>query len=310
MAVATKANSLDPVTQRPVQGQTQVIAGPSQESLGITGLPGFGPSPTRIMQGQQSKDPYRSGLQTSFQGGYDPGVTSYNDYSNDSDSDVRVAQALTNDLSRAHAGQNSGMDQVAGQAQLDAILARIGKKNALGSAIARNPELEGSAENDLRYSASHALSEGLKNTKQNYGSRGLLYSGLRQGGEASVRSNVAGNLAEGLADTKRNYANVAQQQKEAYAALGQQQEQMRLDRANETFDTVTKNNVARAQAMQQLGEGFGRVAGTFAGSQSRTTAATPGSQDRNDYRFMGTGSSDGYGGTQLAASNYDYGTTG
>lgn len=238
---------------------------------------------TRTMSGNQSKDPYRSGLQTSFQGVYDPGSrNSFNTFANDTDADVRQAQELTNIKSAGVSGRNQGVDQVATQAQLDAVLARIGQKNAIGEAIASSDTQEHNAENDLRYTANEALSSGIKNTRENFNGRGLLYSGMRQGGESKVRSGVAGNLAAGLANTKRDYGNQKDANKMAYAAVGHAQEAMKLDAANQAFDTVTRNNIARMQAYQQLGEGIGGVAGAVYGGRGNTTQ-TPSSGGNGGY---------------------------
>ena len=212
--------------------------------------------------GTQSTDPYRSGLQTSFQGQFDPSSShNFTTYANDSDADVRQAQSLQNQLSQAVTGHDPGADQRALAAQLDAVKSRIGLKNALGSSIAANAGQEGQAEDVIRGNANQALGQGIKNTNQNYNNRGLLYSGMREGADNDVRANVASNMASDLAGTKREYANLKESQEQAYASVGQIQQQQNIDRANQVFDTVNQNNIARAQAYQQLYGGLGQVAG-------------------------------------------------
>lgn len=264
--------------------------------------------------GNASGSPYRGDLATNFQGVYDPrNGGAFNTQANDSDADVRQAQELTNLLSgkkyNPNSQQSRGMDSTAITAQLDAVRARIGAKNALGQAISSNGEREGSAENDIRYNAGQAMDQGVSNTRKNYNSRGLLYSGMRQGGEASVRSNVAGQMASGLANTKQEYSSLAETQKQAYSAIGLASQQHQLDLANQAFDTVTKNNVARAQAYQQLGQGVGAVAGMAysASSPSPSQPTNYGAMNptTNDYDRL-----DALEGHELRASGNNYGYTG
>ena len=226
--------------------------------------------------GSQSQDLYRGNLQTDFQGRYDAqNAQNFNSYQNDSDADVRQAQNLTSILSQARAGLNHGVDGAAISAQLAAVKARIGLKNALGQGIAGNEAAERSAEGEIRAEANNALTSGIKNTRENFNNRGMLYSGMRQGGEGAVRSGVAANMGAGLANTKRDYGNLKDQQKLAYAAVGQAQEAARIQSANQAFDTVSRNNIARQQAYQQLGEGLGRAAGTMYSAQGAAPQSTP-----------------------------------
>ncbi len=241
---------------------------------------------TQVDAGNKSNAAFRGDLNTNFGSAFDRGATSYNDFGADSDADVRSAQFLTNQLSEAqntNSRAGRGVNQVATQAQLDAVKARIGLKNSLGQSIASNDSREGQAEDILRGNAGQALGEGIKNTNQNYSNRGLLYSGMREGGVQGVKAGVAGNLAAGLAGTKREYANLQDQQKAAYAAIGQAQQQQNVERANQTFDTVSKNNIARQQAYQQLAGGVGQLGGmaysSYQGSGSNYDSMRPGNNN-------------------------------
>lgn len=233
--------------------------------------------PSRSLQGSTSTQPYRADLQTSFQGAYDPGQN-HASYYGDTDSDVAHAQELTDILSQKHNDPNShaslGVDSAATQAQLDAIKSRIALKNSLGSSIATNASREGQSEDVLKGDANQALASGVKNTQQNYNNRGLLYSGLREGGEQGVRAGVAGNLASGLSSTKREYSTLADQQKAAYAAVGQAQQAQQVQQATDTFNTVSANDIARQQAYQSLAGGVGQLAGAAYGAYNSTPSTT------------------------------------
>ncbi len=240
--------------------------------------------PKQINQiGSQSNQQYRGDLQTDFQGRYDSPGGNFNSYQNDSDADVRHAQEMTSVLSQARAGLNPGVDSNAVAAQLSAIKARIGIKNSLGQAIGSNDAREGQSEDILRGEAGDALNQGVKNTNQNYNSRGLLYSGMREHGVNDVKSGVASNLASGLAGTKQEYSNLKSKQQQAYASVGQAQQAEQVALANQTFETVNQNNIARQQAYQQLAGGVGQVAGMMYGGKSSSTSAPAGYNNPSSY---------------------------
>ncbi len=282
------------LTQPQAPGQPAASAVNNPYTTTTAASPGYGMNhfgahgaQTVTHAGSQSSDPYRSDLQTSFQGAYDPSSASgYTSYNNDSDSDVRQAQNLTSTLSQAHAGLNGGVDQVATQAQLDAVKARIGLKNSLGQSIAGNDANETSAEGILKGDANQSLASGLKNTNQNYNSRGLLFSGMREGADNQVRAGTAANLASGLAGTKEEYSNLKQQQQQAYATIGAAQQQQNVDRAKQTFDTVNQNNIARAQATQQLAGGLGQVAGMAYSSYNKSPQTNYDSMNPNNNNYQ------------------------
>lgn len=268
MAVTAKNSGLvgsqaaTPPKQQPASGYTQFGDGHGTFA-GFNGnsftLPGYASG--QQLAGNTSNDAYRGNLQTDFQNEFsNPGGTIMN-YGNDSDSDVRQAQMLTTILGRGTHGLDQGMDQVATSAQLDAVKARIGLKNSLGQSIGTNASREGEAEDVLRGDVNASMGEGVKHTTQNFNDRGLLYSGMRESGVNKVKAGAASQLSSGLSDTRREYANLKEQQQQAYATIGMQQQQENIQRANQTFDVVSQNNIARQQATQQLAGGIGQIAG-------------------------------------------------
>ncbi len=141
-------------------------------------------------------------------------------------------------------------------------------KNSLSEQIAGSEENLKNAQ-DLNKSVSgSAIGEGLKNTRQNYNGRGLLYSGAREGGEQKVRSTGASQLASAMAGTARDSANSKSAAQNAYASVDLANQQEMIKRSEEAFDTANANSIARTQAMQQLGGGLGAAAGTYFGGRS------------------------------------------
>lgn len=212
---------------------------------------------------------YQGGLQTDFSGSQ-TGINNAGDANNygatSNDSDVLEAQRLTNENFAASHGQNQGVDFNHNNALIDMYKTRIGLKNSLAEQIGAAPGLLNQEQDVNKAVSGQAVGEGLKNTRQNYNSRGLLYSGMREGGEGKVKAAGASQLANAMASTSRESANTLDAAKAAYASVDLASQQDHLDRANQAFDTANANNIARLQAMQQLGSGVGAAAGYAAGS--------------------------------------------
>lgn len=262
--------------RQPVKSNAPVNYNDTTKNLGGAGNVYALEGQSKRPSGEQDNNGYGFGYQTDFTHGNTGGslvvdptgkFVPSQTYSGGSgmlsgDPDVRRAQALQNELDNAVMGKSPGTDQGSVAAQIKALQARIGLKNQLGSAISTNPDEEGRAVNNQREIANNALSSGLKNTRQNYNSRGLLYSGLREGGEAGIKNQVGLNMASNIAGTKRDYESTLSKEKQAYTSLGFAQQQQNLELANQAFETTMKNNIARNQAYEQLGYGVGSLVGT------------------------------------------------
>lgn len=243
-----------------------------------------------------AQQPYQGNLQTNFNpdynytkrmgtGGTGTGVgggsapmyqPQRNDHFSSNDPDVRESQRLTNEMDDARTGRNQGVSFAEDQAKLDMYRGRIGMKNSLAERIAQSQGMLGNAVDDINLEGSAALDSGVKNTKRNFNQRGLLYSGMREGGEQQVRGAVAGQLAKGIAGARRDSANSTAAAKSAYGAVDLANQQESLRQANMAFDTANANNIARLQAMQQLGHGVGYAGGMIAGEYTgRNTTSKP-----------------------------------
>ncbi len=163
---------------------------------------------------------------------------------------------------------NTGNDGAEEGALLNMYRGRIGEKNSLASQIAGSDSQLTQQQDLNKATAGSAVGAGLKNTRQNFNDRGLLYSGARQGGEAAVRASGASQLASTMAGTARDAANSKTAAENAYASVDLASQQDTLTRATQAFDTANANNIARLQAFQQLGGGIGAAAGSIAGSMS------------------------------------------
>ncbi len=229
----------------------------------------------RAYMNSQQSGPYRGGLLTDYRGSADTfvaggdAVMKNNAALGDADSDVRGAAAAQNQLDSETQG-NTGVSNAEQMALLNMYKGRIGLKNSLSEQIGGADDMVKQEQDLERAAAGSAVGQGIKTTRQNYNGRGLLYSGMREGGEQNIRQAGAAQLASSMASSAREGANAKSAAQNAYASVDLANQQEMLQRSNEAFDTANANSIARRQAMQQLGAGLGAAAGSFAGSQSST----------------------------------------
>lgn len=233
--------------------------------------------------------PYQYGLQNTFDlspsysavnqpvGPFNGMPTANNNYqyASSTDPDVIAAQGIANEEAQARAGMNPGVDFSADNALLQMYEGRIGQKNTLGSEINANGTQRMGAIQEDQATANSALGQGINNTDSNYNSRGLLFSGAREAGEQQVRGNVASSLASSVAGTQQDYAQTLAAQQNAYANVDLAGASQAWTMAQQAASTASANNIARLQAMQQLGSGVASAAGTIAGSAA--TSGNPAS---------------------------------
>jgi hypothetical protein len=219
----------------------------------------------------QSPGAYAYGLQDTFNvqpntGGVGINGAFYN--ASTSDPDVQAATNIQNEEVDARLGLNHGVNFDADDAALQMYEGRIGQKNVLGQEINANGTQRMGAIQEDQATANNALGQGINNTDSNYNSRGLLFSGARQAGEQQVRGNVASGLASSVAGTQQDYATTLAAQQNAYASVDLASAGAALTMANNAVNTASSNNIARLQAMQQLGSGVGSAAGQVAGTNA------------------------------------------
>lgn len=150
---------------------------------------------------------------------------------------------------------------------IEHLRARAGERAGLKNQLAALPGQMMGEENLLKREADRAVGLGVQKTRENYNRRGLLYSGMREGGEQGIRAQGAAQLQGAISDTRRDYAKRADATKEAIAKIGMAQQQQTLDLQRQVFETSMRNSVARQQAFQQLGSGVGFLIGAGLGGR-------------------------------------------
>ncbi len=188
----------------------------------------------------------------------------------DYDPDLARAAILQRYL-QGEGGLQNNVKEYAGDLNTDVaksamanLLARAGQRREMRGQLGGLGAQQGQDENMMKRDASQALGEGVRNTRQNFNNRGLLYGGMREGGESQVKAGVASQLSSNMAGVKRDYAKQGDAMKTAIAQLGLATQKESQERVANIQDQTMKNNVARMQAYQQLGEGVGYAGGTIA----------------------------------------------
>lgn len=144
---------------------------------------------------------------------------------------------------------------------IEGLRARAGQRSGLKNQLSSLSGEQMKEESLLKREADRAVGQGVQKTRENYNRRGLLYSGMREGGEQGVRAQGAAQLQGTISDSRRDYAKKADATKEAIAKLGMAQQQQALELQRQVFETSMRNSVARQQAFQQLGSGVGYLVG-------------------------------------------------
>lgn len=149
------------------------------------------------------------------------------------------------------------------------------QRQALQNSRKELPQMLQDEKGILKQEADAALESGIRKTRQNYNQRGMLYSGLREGGEQTVKGRVASALAEQTAGANRDSSLRAEAQRAQEASIGLQTARENQLRAEQIFDQSMRNQVARRQALQALGEGVGYAASSIYSSSGRTSSPAP-----------------------------------
>lgn len=123
-----------------------------------------------------------------------------------------------------------------------------------------------------RVQARRAIAQGTSANKTNYNQRGLLYSGLRAGGEADVTGNVSDQLNAAKSNINQNLT--AQQQTLdqapidtalAQSSLQGQQANVNNDYTNSVIDALMNKQNQNTSAVNSLIGAGGQLAGTAVG---------------------------------------------
>lgn len=197
-------------------------------------------------------------------GGEQPWYLSKDTY-NSGDGDL-IHAAILSRYVNGESGFKRDARAFAGSANVDVarsainnLLARYNQRKGLNQAINAAPGELAKEEDLLKRQADQTLGEGLSGTRKNFNRRGLLYSGLREGGEQTVRNSVANSLASSLQGARQSSNDLTNKRKAAVASLGLQAEKESLAAAEQQFQINLQSSVARTQALQQLGSSLGQI---------------------------------------------------
>jgi hypothetical protein len=167
---------------------------------------------------------------------------------------------------QAYAGD---MNTDVARSAMNNLLARAGQRREMKGQLAGLGDMQRQEEDMVKSEGARAIGQGVKNTRQNFNQRGLLYGGMREGGEGAVKAQGAATVAQNLSGVKRDYSNQADALKRSIAQLGLASQKEAQERQAQVMEQSMRNQIARQQAYQQLGEGVGYAAGAYYGSRDK-----------------------------------------
>lgn len=200
------------------------------------------------------------------------------------DYDVRAAQNYLNQYNYGNDKGNNITRLEPGIRKLyEQSANRVALKKSLAQTITDQPEMLKQELGLLQSDAEKAAGQGVKRTRENYNSRGLLYSGAREGGELGVRGQVANQLARASGAARSESENLTNKYKEAFASIGLADQEKKNQMAEEAFKNSYQNSIARQQALQQLAGGAGQAIGYYYGSRAGANSSNPQNGGNTNY---------------------------
>lgn len=129
------------------------------------------------------------------------------------------------------------------------------------------PGIAGEQSGLLEKQGQAAIDQGTKDIRKGYSSRGLLYSGLRQGAESSLRGQVASELASGRAQLNRELEDLARAKEYEATKYGLQGYEEARQRYENLYNQQMQNALERRRRVSQIGGAVGYLAGSYLGSK-------------------------------------------
>lgn len=150
-----------------------------------------------------------------------------------------------------------GADELRGQMQ---------KQNAYAKELQANqPGLMERQASIQRGQGRGALAGAMAGNRQNFNSRGLLFSGLRKGAESGLQAQGASNLAGGISESNRGVMDQTNAARQAAIGTGQQVANLDQQRESNRVEALMQALGKRSEAMGSAGRGLGSMAGMMAG---------------------------------------------
>jgi hypothetical protein len=135
------------------------------------------------------------------------------------------------------------------------------------------PGLQANASSQIEREGNQAVATAVKGTRQGYNSRGLLYSGMREGAELGAKSRIASTMAEQRTQSNKSLQDLAAAKENTAMQVGMQGYQQALQRQDQIEQINLQNSIARTQALQQLSQVAGYAAGSIYGKSNSPSGA-------------------------------------
>lgn len=127
----------------------------------------------------------------------------------------------------------------------------------------------------LRRQAEDMVESGTKDIRKGFSSRGLLYSGLRQGAESGLKGQVAGELARSQAQLRSDLEDEARAKEFMAARYGLQGYEEARQRYEQVYNQRLRNALERRKRFSQIGSGLGYAIGAGVGSMGSSPEVAP-----------------------------------
>lgn len=161
------------------------------------------------------------------------------------DENARMVQAASEFSNRKNAENNA-----AAKAQADQRGAQVGQQ-------------QNNVTNQYADSARKQLAQGIAGTRANASSRGLLYSGLRQGDESAQRAQAASGIAANQTQTNQGGEQQLSDWNNQMGQQGMDRTQLQMQKnAAEYKDALAKRGQQQA-AIGSAAQGIGSLAGAI-----------------------------------------------
>lgn len=111
------------------------------------------------------------------------------------------------------------------------------------------------------------LARQMSGVRQNFGTRGLLYSGLRRGAESQAAGNVAAQGAQQIAQGNALLSGQLEQAEGNAIQTGLQEQELKQREADRAYEQALAARAQKSQGMASAAGGIGSLAGMFAGGR-------------------------------------------
>jgi len=112
------------------------------------------------------------------------------------------------------------------------------------------------------------LARQMSGVRQNFGSRGLLHSGLRKDAESQAAGNIASQGAQQIAQNNVTLSGQLEQAEGSAIQSGLEEQRLRQMKADHAYDIAIGNRANRNALLTSVTGAASQAAGDYAGRQS------------------------------------------